>query len=106
MTILLTLLLFSAQEPRGTLAKVKGIKCTFPLMAIGTWGKEKPEAKVQPANLVLQLLSASLIQLIKLSLLARLTDASLEAAIGVRMCHEHGHSRRHDARRDRPAANP
>lgn len=44
----------SAQADKGVLAGVKSIKCTFPLMAIGTWGREKPEAKVQPANLVLQ----------------------------------------------------
>jgi hypothetical protein len=39
---------------KGSLANVKSIKCTFPLMAVGTWGREKPEAKVQPADLVLQ----------------------------------------------------
>ena len=44
----------SAQDGKGTLASVKSIKCTFPLMAAGTWGREKPEAKVQPSSLVLQ----------------------------------------------------
>lgn len=44
----------AAQTEKPTLAGVKSIKCTFPLMAVGTWGKEKPEAKVQPATLVLQ----------------------------------------------------
>src|SRR5262245_13878244 len=85
----------------------------YPLMKL--WRRnDRPDKHIRlhrgkqvcSANLILQLLSANLIQLIKLNLLARLTDASLEAAIGVRMCHEHGHGRRHDARRDRPAANP
>ena len=44
----------SAQSDKGALQSVKSIKCTFPLMAVGTWGREKPEAKIQPANLVLQ----------------------------------------------------
>lgn len=37
----------------ASLAKVKAIKCTFPVKAVGTWGKDKPEGKVQPVNLVL-----------------------------------------------------
>ena len=44
----------SDAQTEKPLAGVKSIKCTFPLMAVGTWGKEKPEAKVQPASLVLQ----------------------------------------------------
>jgi hypothetical protein len=56
--ILLTLLLVSqisqAQTGKGPLASAKSLKCTFPLMAVGNWGREKPEAKVQPSNLVLQ----------------------------------------------------
>jgi hypothetical protein len=39
---------------KGILAMAKSIKCTFPLMAVGTWGREQPEAKVKPADLVLQ----------------------------------------------------
>jgi len=39
---------------KGVLATAKSIKCTFPLMAVGTWGREQPEAKVKPADLVLQ----------------------------------------------------
>lgn len=42
------------QAAKASLANVKSVKCTFPLMAVGTWGREKPEAKVQPADLVLQ----------------------------------------------------
>ena len=44
----------SAQDGKGALASVKSIKCTFPLMAVGTWGREKPEAKVQSSSLILQ----------------------------------------------------
>src|SRR5262245_34162042 len=39
---------------RGALAKVTSLKCTFPLMTAGTLQTPKPEAKVKPANLVLQ----------------------------------------------------
>ena len=39
---------------KGKLATVKSIKCTFPLVAVGRWGGEQPEAKVNPAKLVLQ----------------------------------------------------
>ena len=52
--LLLTPGVSSAQDGKGTLASVKSIKCTFPLMAVGTWGSEKPEAKVQPSSLILQ----------------------------------------------------
>jgi len=45
----------SAQDAvKGTLATATRIKCTFPLMTVGTWGREQPDAKVKPANLVLQ----------------------------------------------------
>ena len=58
-TILAALLMLPsvlwAQDPfKGPLADAKSIKCNFPLMAVGTWGKDKPEAKVQPASLVMQ----------------------------------------------------
>jgi hypothetical protein len=58
LSISVVLLLFPqlshAQTAKTSLANVKSVKCTFPLMAVGTWGREKPEAKVQPADLVLQ----------------------------------------------------
>ena len=38
----------SAQGTQGPLARVKVIKCTFPVMTAGTWGKEKPEMQVKP----------------------------------------------------------
>ncbi len=43
-----------AQDAKGTLATAKSLKCTFPLMSSGTWGKEQPDAKTKPSNLVLQ----------------------------------------------------
>src|SRR5436309_2395411 len=44
-----------AQDPlKGRLAKVKGVKCTFPLVAAGRWNGAQPEAKVNPAKLVLE----------------------------------------------------
>ena len=56
--VVLVILLISpalnAQDNRNALANVKGLKCTFPLMSVGTWGKEQPEAKSKPASLVLQ----------------------------------------------------
>ena len=39
---------------KGKLATVKSVKCTFPLMAVGTWGATQPEAKVKPSTLVLE----------------------------------------------------
>ncbi len=54
------LLLLASQSASGqdaakkTLANAKSIKCTFPVMAVGTWGREKPEARIQTSNLVLQ----------------------------------------------------
>lgn len=42
-----------AQTPKGALATAKTIKCTFPLMAVGTWGAQGPEAKVKPSTLEL-----------------------------------------------------
>jgi len=39
-----------AQIPQGPLSRAKAIKCTFPIMAVGTWGKEKPEVKIQPST--------------------------------------------------------
>lgn len=54
-TLLLVPFSLSAQNaPQGTLAKARSIKCTFPSMAVGTWGATQPEAKLKPANLVLE----------------------------------------------------
>src|SRR5258708_4915267 len=39
---------------KGKLATVKSVKCTFPLMAVGTWGSKEPEAKVKPSTLILE----------------------------------------------------
>jgi hypothetical protein len=45
----------SAQDDvKGKLATVKSVKCTFPLMTVGTWGSTQPEAKVKPSTLVLE----------------------------------------------------
>jgi hypothetical protein len=33
------------------LAKVKGVKCTFPIMATGTWTKGEPQRETKPAKL-------------------------------------------------------
>src|SRR5262245_58429398 len=33
---------------KGSLAKANHIRCTFPLMVVGTWGATQPEAKVKP----------------------------------------------------------
>ena len=38
---------------QGKLATAKSIRCTFPLIATGTWKDAKPEAAVKPASLVL-----------------------------------------------------
>ena len=46
----------NAQQAQGPLAKAKTIRCTFPLMAVGTWGKEKPEFQVKPSTLPSQTL--------------------------------------------------
>jgi hypothetical protein len=37
-----------AQLAKGPLANVRSIKCTFPVMAVGTWGDKEPEVKVKP----------------------------------------------------------
>ena len=36
----------SAQS--GSLAKAKTIRCTFPVMSAGSWGKDKPEVQQKP----------------------------------------------------------
>src|SRR5262245_50393383 len=46
---------FRAQDAaKGKLATAKKMKCTFPLMAIGTWSGEQPKAEAKPSKLVLQ----------------------------------------------------
>src|SRR2546421_10232410 len=39
---------------KGKLAAAKTIKCTFPLVVLGTWSGEQPKAEVKPAKLTLQ----------------------------------------------------
>ena len=54
-TLLLVPSLLRAQDAaKGRLAAAKNLKCTFPIVAVGTWGAKEPEAKVKPSNLVLQ----------------------------------------------------
>lgn len=43
-----------AQEGLPALATVKNVKCTFPILATGTWRNGKPEATVKPAGLSLE----------------------------------------------------
>ena len=43
-----------AQEGLPALATVKSVKCTFPILATGTWRNGKPEATVKPAGLSLE----------------------------------------------------
>ena len=39
---------------KGKLATATSIKCTFPLMVVGTWAGEQPKAEVKPSKLVLE----------------------------------------------------
>jgi hypothetical protein len=39
---------------QGKLAAAKSIRCTFPILATGSWKDGKPEGAVKPANLVLE----------------------------------------------------
>jgi hypothetical protein len=43
-----------AQKGQPVLATVKSVKCTFPILATGTWKNGKPEAAVKPASLSLE----------------------------------------------------
>jgi len=57
MIFLLTSGSMRSQGTKGPLANVKSIKCTFSLMAVGTWGDKGPDVKVRPpdaANSVMQ----------------------------------------------------
>ena len=49
-----------AQEGLPALATVKSVKCTFPILATGTWRNGKPEATVKPAGLSLEFDSVNL----------------------------------------------
>ena len=40
-----------AQAAQGPLARAKAIRCTFPVMAVGAWGKEKVEAQIKPPTI-------------------------------------------------------
>jgi hypothetical protein len=53
LTALLVPLALNGQST-GALAKARSIKCTFPLMAVGTWGATQPEAKIQTAKVELE----------------------------------------------------
>jgi hypothetical protein len=48
LTVLLVPHSSRAQLAKGPLANVKSIKCTFPVMAVGTWGEKEPEVKIKP----------------------------------------------------------
>ena len=39
---------------KGPLFYAKSIKCTFSVMAVGTWGDKQPDVKVKPFDLVVQ----------------------------------------------------
>ena len=43
-----------AQGGQPALATVNSVKCTFPILATGTWKNGKPEAAVKPAGLSLK----------------------------------------------------
>jgi hypothetical protein len=57
---------------KGKLVAAKTIKCTFPLVAVGTWTPKQAEANVKPANLSLQFSSIN----------ADEGTAQLEASVG------------------------
>jgi hypothetical protein len=41
-------------QDKGILAAARSIKCSFPAMALGSWGKEGAEGRIKPATLSLQ----------------------------------------------------
>ena len=44
-----------SQDPaKGKLAMAKTIKCTFPLIVVGTWSGDQAKAEIKPAKLLLQ----------------------------------------------------
>jgi hypothetical protein len=55
--LLIAIILFPTVLPAqsaGTLAKATRVRCTFSLMATGTWGKDQAEAKTKPTTLNLE----------------------------------------------------
>jgi hypothetical protein len=44
----------SAQDIKGQLGTVTGVKCTFTVMTVSSWSPTQAEAKTKSANLVLQ----------------------------------------------------
>ena len=46
--------LHAQDDLKGKLATVKSLKCTFPVMAVGTWSGDQPKAEVKPSKLVLE----------------------------------------------------
>jgi hypothetical protein len=46
-------------EAQDALAKAKAIKCTFSVMTVATWGKDKPDVQVKPSNLMLEFVSVN-----------------------------------------------
>jgi hypothetical protein len=70
--LLLPASLKSQNALKGKLAAAKSIKCTFPLVAVGTWTAKQAEANVKPANLSLQFTSIN----------ADEGTAQLEASVG------------------------
>ena len=53
MAIMLLPTVLRAQNS-GALAKATRVRCTFSLMALGTWAKDQAEAKTKPASLTLE----------------------------------------------------
>jgi hypothetical protein len=46
-------------EAQDALAKAKTIKCTFSVMTVATWGKDKPDVQVKPTSLMLEFVSVN-----------------------------------------------
>ena len=44
----------SQDAAKGKLATAKTIKCTFPLIVVGTWNGDQAKAEIKPSRLVLQ----------------------------------------------------
>ncbi len=52
--MILTCSLQAQDNLKGKLGAARSLRCTFPLMAAGTWMGAQPKAEVKPAKLVLQ----------------------------------------------------
>jgi hypothetical protein len=72
LALLIPLALSAQDAVKGKLATVKSLKCTFPLMAVGTWSGDQPKGEVKPAKLVLQFVDIN----------ADEGSARLEASVG------------------------